>query len=241
MTKAPLGVLILHGYTGYRETVSGLVPYVEAAGLPYRMPALRGHWTRPEDLRGVKAQDWYDDARAAMDELLLECDRVVVVALSMGGLIALWLAMEAPERIAGVVSVASALRFQDPLAPLCGVIARIAPQWPMPKAPKDCAFGEAKNYPVFATDSFVAFYRLAKWVEANLARVKVPLLIMHSHRDRTIKPISAQILHDRVASTEKRLVWFERSGHEMMMDWDKEQVFEQTMEFIRSRLPVAQG
>lgn len=241
MSAAPLGVLILHGYTGYQETVSGLVPHLEAAGLPYRMPALRGHWTRPEDLAGVTAQHWHDDALAAFEDLRREADRVVIVALSMGGLVGLWLAMERPTEIAGMVSVATALRFQDPLAPLCGLMARLFKQWKMPPAPTDCAYGQARNYPSFATDSFVEFYRMAQRIEADLPKVTVPLLILHSHNDRTIKPISAQILYDRVASTDKRLVWFERSGHEMMLDWEKERVFELTMEFIRAHQPVSQA
>ncbi len=52
-----LGVLLLHGFTSSVRTVEGLVPRLEAAGLPYRMPVLRGHGTRYQDLAGVKAHD----------------------------------------------------------------------------------------------------------------------------------------------------------------------------------------
>ena len=53
----PLGCLILHGFTSSLDTVRALVPMAERLGLPYRMPILRGHGTRPEDLRGVGWQD----------------------------------------------------------------------------------------------------------------------------------------------------------------------------------------
>src|SRR4051812_27268772 len=84
-TQHSVGVLLLHGLTSSLATVSGLVPHLEAAGLPYAMPTLRGHGTKPEDLRGVTWHGWYEDAERALDELLTRCDRVVVMGLSMGG------------------------------------------------------------------------------------------------------------------------------------------------------------
>ena len=58
MGKAPLGVLNLHGFTSSLDCVNGLNPYIEALGLPYRMPVLRGHNQTPEALIGVRWEDW---------------------------------------------------------------------------------------------------------------------------------------------------------------------------------------
>ena len=52
-TQHSVGCLLLHGLTSSLATVSNLVPYLEARDIPYVMPTLRGHGTRPEDLRGV--------------------------------------------------------------------------------------------------------------------------------------------------------------------------------------------
>lgn len=236
--KQPIGVLLLHGFTGLPETVSGLVPHLEAAGIPYRMPAMRGHWTQPRDLVGVTAQHWLDDANAALDDLLGEVDKVVVVGLSMGALITLQLAVLREADLAGVVTVAPALRVADPLAPYCHLMARVVPYWWMPAAPKDAAYGAAKNYSIFPTKAFVEFYELGRRVEQSLEQVKVPIRILFSRADRTIKPESGQVVYDRVASADKELHWFERSGHEMMIDWEKDRVFSLIMEFVRSRQPA---
>lgn len=238
--KKPLGVLLLHGFTGMPETVNGLVPHLESAGLPYRMPAMRGHFTKPEDLVDVTWLDWVDDANVALKDLLTEVDQVVIVALSMGGLVALKLGMEHPERLAGLVLVAPALRFADPLTSLTPLLSMFAKYWPMPKAPKDCAY-EAKNYAYFPTKTFSSFQDFARHIEVNLQRVKTPICLMHSKVDRTIQWISSQIIHDRVSSAEKELHWFERSGHEMMMDREKERVFELTMAFIGARKPAVEA
>jgi carboxylesterase len=236
--KQPIGVLVLHGFTGLPETVNGLIPHLTAAGIPYRMPAMRGHWTQPRDLVGVTAQDWVDDAAAALKDLLTEAEKVVVVGLSMGALVTLKLAISHEADIAGVVTVAPAVRVLDPLAPYCHLIAKVAPYWWMPPAPKGVAYGTAKNYSIFPTKAFVVFYELGREVEAMLDRVRVPIRVLVSRADKTIKPESAQIVHDRVSSTEKDIHWFERSAHEMMMDWEKDRVFDLIMDFVKARQPA---
>ncbi|MBO9540403.1 alpha/beta fold hydrolase [bacterium] len=237
--KQPLGVLLLHGFTGLPESVNGLIPHLSAAGIPYRMPAMRGHWTQPRDLVGVKAQDWYDDANAALDDLLTETDKVVVVGLSMGGLITLQLSMARPAQIVGVVTVSPALRVADPLAPYCHLMAKIVPYWWMPSPPKGSAYGTAKNYSIFPTKAFCEFYELGRRVEADLQKVTVPIRVLVSKADTVIKPESAQVIYDQVGSTEKDIHWFERSAHEMMIDWDKDRVLDLIMDFIKTRQPAA--
>src|SRR5947209_6635347 len=115
---AAMGCLILHGFTSSLDCVRPLVPMAEQLGMPYRMPLLRGHGTLPEQLHGVQAADWYADALQALNELHNEVPQVVVCGLSMGGLVALQLAAEQPTLVAGLVTIAAALRFADPLARL---------------------------------------------------------------------------------------------------------------------------
>ena len=233
--KQAIGILLLHGFTGFPETVNGLVPLLEEAQLPYRMPCLRGHWTRAEDLIGVTAADWVEDAEKALDDLLNDCDKAVIVALSMGGLIALQVAIDRPQDLAGVVSVAAALRYRDPLVALTPLLSRLFKFWPMPVPKVETAYGSPKNYSTFPTKTFASMLAFSKHIESSLPQVTTPIRILHSHADQVISPQSAQIIHDRVSSAEKQLFWFARTGHEMMMDWEKDRVFERIMEFISQR------
>src|SRR5215211_3145667 len=121
--RAPYGVLVLHGLTSGLGSVQPVADRLEARGLPCAVPWLRGHGTHHDDLRRVTWRDWYADARAALDLLLARCRTAAVVGLSMGGLVALHLALRRPEHLRAVIAVAPALLQAHPLAPLVPLVA----------------------------------------------------------------------------------------------------------------------
>ena len=246
--KARLGVLNLHGFTSSLDCVNCLNPYIEALGVPYRMPTLRGHMQTPEALIGVTWKDWYADAEAALEDLLTEADKVAVVGLSMGGLVTLHLAAEHPDEVDSIALVAAALKFRDPLAPgntlsfLRPVIGRFVKWWAMTPNYTDKELENlANNYRRAPMDAIVSLLEYSQYVEGRLPEVRVPALILHSHKDQTIDPKAAQIIHDRISSTDKRLVWFERTSHEMMRDLEREKVFETIQAFLKERLEKTQS
>jgi carboxylesterase len=235
-----IGVLLLHGFTSSVKTVSGLVPHLEEAGIPYRMPVLRGHGSVYTDLRGCTAQDWIDDAEAALDDLAQEVDKVVVVGLSMGGLIALNLGIRRHDVICGVCTWAASLLFRDPLTPLASVMARVVETWPSPNAFNDLNLAlESENYPRFATDAFVSLRNFARDTGLRLGQLQAPICVMHSKADQIISPLSANVIYRDVSSAHREIHWFERSGHEMGQDCERDRVFAETMEYVlRFRAPA---
>lgn len=240
--KAPLGVLVLHGFTSDIHCVDPLVAPLDRLGLPYRFPILRGHGTHYRDMVGTTARDWYEDAENALLDLAGEVVRVVVVGLSMGGLVALELAARHRDIVGGVVTVAAALRFQDPLAGLAPFLSKVVHFWPSPNAYNDPELRrrENRNYPKFATDAFASLYAYSREIPNLLSFVKAPILVLHSKRDQVIAPRSAEIIHEKVSSKDRSLIWFERSGHEMLLDCEREAVVTTIMEFIE-RIRASQG
>jgi carboxylesterase len=58
---------------------------------------------------------------------------------------------------------------------------------------------------------------------------------MLGRHDHTGHPRNARIIFDSVSSTDKELVWCERSYHVITLDYDREMVLERTYEFIKER------
>ncbi len=229
-----LGVLVLHGFTSSVKTVSGLVPHLERHKIPYAMPVLRGHGTSYQDLKGVTAKDWYDDAEKAFLELAQKVDKVALVGLSMGGLVALDLAIQHADKVAGVVTWAAAMRFVNPLARLASVVQPLIPEFSSPEAFNDRTLKtQAENYPRFPTDAFASLVDYAAEIERRLGEVQAPLCVLHSKKDQVIEPVAANIIYRDVSSAHREIHWFHRSGHEMGQDCESAEVFATTMAFLQ--------
>ncbi|MCA9220637.1 MAG: alpha/beta fold hydrolase, partial [Planctomycetales bacterium] len=186
-----------------------------------------------QDLCGVTARDWYTDAERALLKLKDRVDRAIVVGLSMGGLVTLELAMRHPEMIAGIVTVAAALKFADPLSRLTNVIAPFVKYWPSPNAFNDeSRKGLSRNYEKFPTKTFVELYRYSQEIADRLTEVHVPIRVIQSKRDQVVAAESANIIYEKVSSPLREIVWYKESGHEMMQDLEAERVFTDIMEFV---------
>jgi len=241
--KVRTGVLVLHGFTSHVSCVSDLRFPLEEMNLPYRIPVLRGHGGEWRDLKGVKASDWYEDAEESLLDLLTECRKVIVVGLSMGGLVALDLAGRHRKTVIGLVTIAAALKFRDPLAGLSPLISRLVPSWPSPNSynDKDLKEQRNRNYPRFPTRAFAQLYGYSKEVERGLSFVAAEALILHSRRDQIVHPRAADIIYDRIASRNKSRVWFEESGHEMLLDNESQKVLGAITEFIKQLIASPSG
>lgn len=201
------------------------------------MPILPGHCTRPEDLVGVTWRDWVADADQALRDLLGEVDHVIVVGLSMGGLVAFWLALEHPNQLAGVVAIAPALRLADTTVPFAPLLAR-ARSWVdvSMRAYSDPELARLNtNYtriPITVVQELVAMQRA---VEPRLPELQVPLLVVGARRDRVVRPSRVTTVHMKAGSADKRLVWLERSGHEMLRDLEREAVMDFVDAYVTER------
>ena len=99
-----LGVLVVHGFTGSPSSMRGVAQACAAAGFHVELPQLKGHGTAIEDLLPARWSDWSADTEVAYQALRHRCSKIVVIGLSMGGALTLWLAAHHPE-IAGIVCV----------------------------------------------------------------------------------------------------------------------------------------
>ncbi len=238
MAKDPVGVLLLHGLTSHLDCIDPVAPILEKLGLPYRMPVLRGHMTKPEDLTGVRQEDWIEDGQKALDDLLQECDKVLPVALSMGSLVALNLVLKNPGKFEGLIAIAPALKLKSKLSPFAPAIARFQKNYTFKPDPKGYFDQEqartTRNYPGLPTSALVEFIRMGARLRnpALLSRVKVPALVLAAVHDRTIDPGAALFLYNNLGSQDKRIIWFDRSGHEMLRDAQRGEVLEAIEEFL---------
>ncbi len=234
--KSEYGVLVLHGFTSHINCVSRIEECLVKYNIPYIFPILRGHGTVPHDLVGVKYEDWYEDAEKALLELKQHAEKIIVCGLSMGGLVSIDLGIKHPEIVSNVILIAPALKFADPLSILTPVLAKVVKYWDSPNSYNDEELRKKnnKNYPFFATDSFASLYKSAENIKKRLKSFDRPVLILQSKSDKVVSPESAKIIYRKIRSIDKKIEWFQRSGHEMLLDLEADAVLNAINEYIGS-------
>ena len=209
----------------------------------YTVDAVRlaGHCTTVEDFGRSTWHDWYRSALAGIEELRQESSQVVVVGQSMGALLALKLAVEYPQVIAGVVLLSPALVLSNPwvhrIAPALPLLLPFARQRSIRRGARDVADPQARaespSYRELPLPALHQLLRLQKHTRRVLSQVRQPALIIHSRQDHTCPPSNAAILQ-RGLGGPVREVLLEDSFHVISIDVDKERVAAEVAAFVES-------
>lgn len=99
---AATGILLVHGLTGTPNEMRLLGKGLQRAGFTVYGVQLAGHCGTQEDLVATRWQDWAASVHAGAERLHARVDRLVVMGLSMGAVLALELAAGRPELVDGV-------------------------------------------------------------------------------------------------------------------------------------------
>lgn len=234
----PVGVLLIHGFTGSPHSMRGVGEYLAARGIAVTCPLLPGHGTTWQDLNTKRLQDWVDATESSFHELSDRHDEVYLVALSFGAALALDLAARYPERVAGIVTLAGFVHTKDPrkfLAPIIRYLVRS-----LPPVGNDIAAPGMDEicYDRFPTRAAYWMLKMLDRARRTLGAVTAPILVMHGRNDKTVAPYNARLIYDSVGSTDKDLAYMERSSHVITLDYDKDDVFERTFAFIKEHSKV---
>jgi carboxylesterase len=232
--RGPLGCLLLHGFPGSPAEMRLLGDYLAERDVSVVAPLLPGMGTIPEDLRGVRWGDWVAVAEAGLDELRANCSTIFLCGLSMGGALSLYLASRVP--VAGVAALAPAIRMRDHRFDLAPVLSPLRPWVEASDSPEDLADPQNRaltwhyqRYPSVAVRQVVYLVRAMR---RSLQQIRCPVLIVQSPRDGPLNPEGARWAYERIPVADKCLVWLQRSGHNIVVDVEREEVFAQTYRFI---------
>ncbi len=238
----PVGALLIHGYTGSVVETRPMGEYLAARGVTVCCPLLPGHGTEPEDLIGVRWQAWADEATSSLRDLQGRCASVFVGGLSSGALLALWLGAQ-DAQITGLIPMTPAMKLQNRLLPLMLVV-RYLLKYPPPGMVEDEVFGDpeaAQRIWCYDTQPLwgaAEFHLLQRQVRRLLDKVHQPILLFQGRLDNWLSPEAAQTVYDGVAATDKTLVWLEHSGHNLLVDGERESVWVQSYEWMMRVLGV---
>lgn len=228
------GVLVLHGFTGNPGSMRGLAEACVAAGFHVEMPQLAGHGTAMEDMIPTRWADWSADVEAAYQKLAQRAKNIVVMGLSMGGSLTLWIGAQHPE-IKGLVCVNPATQPQDSsvMDMLKGMIE--AGTEVMDGIGSDIAEPGVVElaYPGTPLAPLLSFQVDGLMpLSQRYASIKMPLLLFTSTQDHVVSPADSDALVSAYGGAVEH-VKLERSYHVATQDYDKQIIFDGAVAFAR--------
>lgn len=225
--EGPVGVLMVHGFTGSPASMRPIGARLAARGLAVEGVRLPGHGTTLDDLRARRWIEWVDEAGRGLDALRARCRTVVAFGQSMGGAVVLRLVASRPGDVEGV-ALANPYVFDTRhlLIPVArhfvrevgGVANDIA------KPGQDENADERMPVPAVAEMA-----EMLRHVRRDLGSIRVPAVIFVSGADHVIPNGSARKVYERIGSERKELVPCPRSYHVVTLDHDAPRVCERVL------------
>lgn len=234
-------VLLCHGFTSSPLSMADWAADLAEAGYQVSVPRLPGHGRTWQELNRTCWQDWYDRVERELLEMSDQAQTPIAVGgLSMGGALALRLAIQHPSRVQALLLVNPAVLITDPRLKALPVLRRILPT--LKGLASDIA-DPSRHEPGYARmplNALASSVDLFRDVEANLPRVSAPLLMFRSRTDHVVPAASPRRVLDRVSSRDVSDVLLENSFHVATMDYDAPLIFSSSRDFLE-RLGIGAG
>ena len=227
-----IGVLLSHGFTGSPASMRPWGEHLAAQGYGVAVPLLPGHGTTWQDLNRHTWADW----SAALDEAFValrdQHDAVVVGGLSMGGALALRLAADRPDELAGLMLVNPAVATERLDVKLLPVLKHLVPSFPAIAGDIKRPGVSENGYDRTPLKAVHSMMRAWPALRADLPRITVPLLYFRSPEDHVVDAASEPLILGGVSSRDVTRVELPESYHVATLDNDAPTIFERSAAFV---------
>jgi len=227
----PGGILLLHGFTGSPGELRPLGEWLNDMGYAVEIPVLAGHCTRVEDLNRVRYRDWLISGEQAYDRLSKRTKKVWVIGHSMGGLVGMHLVNRYP--VQGIVTNCAPVHLYHPHSWLTHFVGWAIPVVQGPPLKQDFFEPFLGGYNALAVKAASQFLRLLRRSRDEIEQLRSPLLVQQARLDQTVRADSGQYIYEHAASVDKRLKWYEQSGHMLPLDVEYEAVWTDILHFLQ--------
>jgi carboxylesterase len=253
------GVLLIHGLTGTPNEMRLVGKGLHRAGFTVYGMQLAGHCGDEMDLRQTGWRDWYQSVEAAADRLSQSVDQLFVAGLSMGAVLALKLAAERRDQVAGVGVFGPTFKYDGWSIPAYARYLNFMVTWFQPfNLFQNRVFAEQPPYglkderlrevivkSMLEGDSASAglagnpwpslaeMILMARKVKRQLHRVHAPCLIMHASNDDIAHINNSRLVASKVKG-EVDFVELHDSYHMITIDRERKKVIAKSTQFFQS-------
>ncbi|RKP53273.1 alpha/beta fold hydrolase [Pararobbsia silviterrae] len=219
-------VMLIHGFTNAGMTWMQQIPALTFAGYRVIVPDLRGHGLSDPATAVATVEDLARDLIALLDDL--ELDRSAICGLSLGGMVAMQLALDYPDRVDKLIVANSQASFAMPelesvvdgwiklFAQPEGPLKRFEATWPamLNGAFRESAAGRAafESWSLLAKrTSGASLSHIARGmryfdVSERLAEIRQPTLVVAGDEDRLFPVQNVRSISESIPNAEFELI-----------------------------------
>ena len=224
--------LLIHGFTSTPAELRELREKIHEIGYTVLGVKLKGHGTTAEDMEKSTYLDWIESAVEGYRKLKDKYEKIYVIGHSMGSLLALHIAKN--FNIDKVIALSPPLIIKNKSARwafIAKYFVRFSEDNPRVRPEEEKKF--LLGYHKTPIRSVHEFNKLAAKVRKDLYKINKPLLIVHSHMDRTVDEESVDLLYNSVSSQIKEKIYLNKCGHNITVECEKEDVFRGVIDFLK--------
>ncbi len=250
------GVLLIHGLTGTPMEMRLLGLGLHARGFTVSGMQLAGHCGDVEDLLATGWTNWYESVQRAADRLRAQVDHLFVGGLSMGALLALKLAADRPDEVAGVGAYGATFRHDGWAIPYLARLSFLLPLLKRLGIGRSRMFMEQPPYglrdeslraristamlggdsgaaglPGNPWHSLAELFLLSRSARRALPQVTAPCLIAHASDDDIASLSNAKLVQRRVSGPTELLL-LKDSYHMITIDRERRTLITQSARFF---------
>lgn len=222
-------VLLLHGFTGNSSDVRQLGRYLQKENYTSYAPHYEGHGVPPEEILKSSPHIWWKQVLDAYDFLVEKgYKKIAVAGISLGGVFALKLSQH--REVIGVTTMCSPVHAKTSGAIYDGVLeyARVFKE----REGKSAEQVEREMAAFHPTKILEEIQETINEVHDTLDLVYSPLFVAQGQRDTMINPQDANVIFEEASSDDKHIKSYEKSGHVITIDIEKEQLFKDVKAFL---------
>ena len=227
-----IAILLIHGFSGSPVSVKPWAEQLHQSGFTVNVPRLPGHGSNWNEMNQTRWEEWFAEVENKFRELKSRHQRVFVAGFSMGGALSLRLATIYRNEIEGILLVNPSIGDDRLIMRLVPFLKYFIPSVKgrgtdvaAPNPPRH-SYGRT---PLRALHSLQKLWRV---VRRDLHLIDQPLMIGYSINDHVVNPKFSEILIDNVSSMDIREVVFEKSFHNVALDYDLPILVEESVNFI---------
>ncbi len=253
-------IILIHGLTGTPNEMRFIANFLHREGFTVLCPRLANHGAPLDILKRTEWQAFYGTIRECFLENRGKYSKIYTSGLSMGALLALLLADEFKDDVAGVSCLSPTLFYDGWNSPWYRIFLPLTYFNPLkyffyfkeepPYGVKNEAiqrrihdfYVKAKldnldsvaqfGYPYFPVSLLYQLEKLVAHLSKRLKDVAVPVQVIHAQDDDMTSIKNAQFIYDRISSKQKELVLLQNSYHIITADQERYTVAQKIAEFF---------